>query len=120
MTVKAGQKCTAIKRIIVPENLVEDVKNALTFKNLQTTIGDPKIEGVRMGGLAGKDQESEVSEKINLLKKSQSLVYQKLDLIGADRDKGSFVPPTLFLNENLLQKQIAINRSFWSCSYNAI
>ena len=105
MTVKAGQKCTAIRRIIVPENLVEDVKNALTLKLTKTTIGDPQIEGVRMGSLAGKDQESEVSEKINLLKESQSLVYQKeLDLIGADKDKGSFVPPTLFLNEKPFTK----------------
>ena len=105
MTVKAGQKCTAIRRIIVPENLVEDVQNALTLKLTKTTIGDPQIEGVRMGSLAGKDQESEVSEKINLLKESQSLVYQKdLDLIGANRDKGSFVPPTLFLNEKPFTK----------------
>ena len=84
--------------------IITAASGALKFGFANVT-GDPQIEGVRMGSLAGKDQESEVSEKINLLKKSQSLVYQKeLDLLGADKDKGSFVPPTLFLNEKPFTK----------------
>ena len=56
MTVKAGQKCTAIRRIIVPANKVEDVQIALGKRLAKTTIGDPSVEGVRMGSLAGLDQ----------------------------------------------------------------
>ena len=53
---KAGQKCTAIRRIIVPEKLIEDVQIALGKRLAKTTIGDPKVEGVRMGSLAGNEQ----------------------------------------------------------------
>ena len=53
MTSKAGQKCTAVRRIIVPEKLAEDVQIALGKRLSETTIGDPSVEGVRMGSLAG-------------------------------------------------------------------
>ena len=69
MTVKAGQKCTAVRRIIVPEKLVEDVQIALGQRLSKTMIGDPQIEGVRMGSLAGNEQKEEVTEKVNQLSK---------------------------------------------------
>ena len=69
-TVKAGQKCTAVRRIIVPEKLIEDVQKILCERLSKTTIGDPSVEGVRMGSLAGNSQVMEVSEKVNLLAKS--------------------------------------------------
>ena len=102
MTVKAGQKCTAIRRIIVPEELLEDVNKAICNRLLKTTIGDPQIEGVRMGSLAGLDQLKEVSEKINLLSNSQEIVFgnNELELIGAEKEKGAFISPTLFINKN--------------------
>ena len=103
MTVKAGQKCTAIRRIIVPEKLVDDVQNALSKRLSKTTIGDPSVEGVSMGSLAGYPQVIEVSEKINELAKSQNIVYGDLehfDVIGADKNNGAFIPPILFLNDN--------------------
>ena len=56
MTVKTGQKCTAVRRIIVPEKLVEDVQIALGKRLSKTIIGDPAVEGVRMGSLAGNAQ----------------------------------------------------------------
>ena len=88
ITVKAGQKCTAIRRVIVPENLIEDVNNALSTKLNKTTIGNPQLEGVRMGSLAGKEQVIEVTEKINQLKKSQEIIYEKeLELVGALNQK---------------------------------
>ena len=62
MIVKAGQKCTAIRRILVPEKLVEDVQIALGQRLTKTTIGDPAIEGVRMGSLAGNEQKEEVTD----------------------------------------------------------
>jgi oxepin-CoA hydrolase / 3-oxo-5,6-dehydrosuberyl-CoA semialdehyde dehydrogenase len=103
MTVKCGQKCTAIRRIIVPENLVEDVQIALGAMLAKTTIGDPRVEGVRMGSLAGKEQVVEVREKVEKLLKSSELVYGNLDqfeVTGADKDKGAFLSPLLLLNND--------------------
>jgi oxepin-CoA hydrolase / 3-oxo-5,6-dehydrosuberyl-CoA semialdehyde dehydrogenase len=103
MTTKCGQKCTAVRRIIVPENLIQDVQIALGQKLLQTTIGDPKIEGVRMGALAGKTQLNEVLEKIEILSKSSEIVFgtkNNFELKGGDKIKGAFISPTLFLNSN--------------------
>lgn len=103
MTTKAGQKCTAIRRIIVPENLVEDVKIALGKRLANIIIGDPNVEGVRMGALAGKSQQKEVAEKVVQLSKTQEIVFgdlEKFEVIGADKNKGSFMSPILFLNKN--------------------
>jgi oxepin-CoA hydrolase/3-oxo-5,6-dehydrosuberyl-CoA semialdehyde dehydrogenase len=102
MTVKAGQKCTAIRRIIVPEELLEDVNKAICNRLLKTTIGDPQVDGVRMGSLAGLEQLKEVSDKINLLSNSQEIVFgnNELELIGAEKGKGAFISPTLFVNKN--------------------
>ena len=107
MTVKAGQKCTAIRRIIVPEKLVEDVQKALCDRLSKTTIGDPAIEGVRMGSLAGNSQVVEVSEKVNELAESQDIIYgdlENFDVVGANKNKGAFFPPILFLNDNPFEK----------------
>lgn len=103
MTVKCGQKCTAIRRIIVPENLVEDVQIALGKALSKVTIGDPQAEGVRMGALANKDQVQEVRERITELNKTAEIVFgdpEKVDLINADADKGAFLSPILMLEKN--------------------
>jgi oxepin-CoA hydrolase/3-oxo-5,6-dehydrosuberyl-CoA semialdehyde dehydrogenase len=103
MTVKAGQKCTAVRRIIVPEKLVEDVQIALGKRLAQTVIGNPEVEGVRMGSLAGLEQVKEVREKVEQLSKTQKMVFGNLDtyeVIGADKNKGAFMSPILFVNEN--------------------
>ncbi|RYD58735.1 MAG: phenylacetic acid degradation bifunctional protein PaaZ [Sphingobacteriales bacterium] len=101
MTVKTGQKCTAIRRIIVPADRVEDVQIALGKRLKGTTIGDPTVDGVRMGPLAGISQRNEVREKVQQLAKSQQIVIGSLDqfeVIGADKEKGAFLPPLVFLN----------------------
>ncbi len=103
MTVKAGQKCTAVRRIIVPEKLVEDVQIALGKRLAQTVIGNPAVEGVRMGSLAGLEQVKEVKEKVAQLSASQKIVFGDIDnfeVTGADKSKGAFLSPILFLNEN--------------------
>ena len=103
MTVKTGQKCTAIRRIIVPQEYIEDVQIALSKRLDKTIIGDPSVEGVRMGPLAGITQRHEVIGKIQQLKKTQKVVYgniNEFDVIGADKNKGAFIPPILFLNQN--------------------
>lgn len=101
ITTKAGQKCTAIRRIIVPADRVEDVQIALG-KRLQTNVvGDPAIKEVRMGPLAGISQRNEVREKVQQLSKTQEIVIGNLDnfeVMGADKEKGAFLPPLIFLN----------------------
>jgi oxepin-CoA hydrolase/3-oxo-5,6-dehydrosuberyl-CoA semialdehyde dehydrogenase len=101
VTTKAGQKCTAIRRIIVPANRVEDVQIALGKRLQTTTIGDPSLKEVRMGPLAGISQRNEVREKVQLLAKTQTVVigdYEQFEVIGADKEKGAFLPPLIFLN----------------------
>jgi oxepin-CoA hydrolase / 3-oxo-5,6-dehydrosuberyl-CoA semialdehyde dehydrogenase len=107
MTVKAGQKCTAVRRIIVPEKLVEDVQIKLGKRLSKTIIGDPAVEGVRMGSLAGKEQKTEVTEKVKQLSKTQEVVFGSLDefeVTGADKNKGAFISPILFLNDDPFNK----------------
>lgn len=107
MTVKCGQKCTAIRRIIVPENYVEDVEKALSAQLAKTVIGDPRQEGVRMGALAGRDQLSEVKQKLNELLEENELVYgnaELVNLVGADAAKGAFLAPVLLRNDRPFEK----------------
>jgi oxepin-CoA hydrolase/3-oxo-5,6-dehydrosuberyl-CoA semialdehyde dehydrogenase len=102
MTVKAGQKCTAIRRIFVPENKMEDVWKSLRQSLLQTVIGNPLNDKVRMGSLAGQSQRSEVKQQVQKLLASSQLIYGSLDsveLIDADANKGAFLSPLLLMNE---------------------
>lgn len=102
ITTKAGQKCTAVRRIMVPENRIEDVHIALGKRLSQNIIGDPNSEGVRMGSLAGLTQLLEVKEKVEILSKSQKIIigdFEKFEVKGADKNKGAFMPPIIFLNE---------------------
>ena len=103
MTTKAGQKCTAVRRIFVPENKIEDVQIALGKALAQTTIGNPLNSSVRMGSLAGKDQVKEVKAQLQRLLASSQIIYGSLDsveVIDADNINGSFISPILMLNEN--------------------
>ena len=112
MTTKCGQKCTAIRRVIVPENLVEDVQIALGQALSKTTIGDPQVEGVRMGALAGKAQVAEVQERVEQLAANSEIVYgnkDSIELIGADWDKGAFMSPIVMLQPKPFKYQEAHN-----------
>lgn len=103
ITVKAGQKCTAIRRILVPEKYIEDVQVALSQQLAKTAIGDPGVEGVRMGALASKLQVERVRHNVELLMKEQQVVYGDLDhfeVVGASREKGAFFSPILFRNDD--------------------
>lgn len=112
MTVKCGQKCTAIRRIIVPEAYMEDVQIALSAQLQKTTIGDPQQEGVRMGALAGKEQVDEVRAQLDKLLAENTLVYGDVDgfeVMGADKQKGAFLPPLLMVQEDPFNKQASHN-----------
>ncbi len=107
MTAKTGQKCTAIRRVIVPENLLEAVQIALGKSLMQTTIGDPQAEGVRMGALVSKPQQQKVQQQIQKLLESSRIVYgdlENFDVIGADKNKGAFLAPVVLLNEKPFER----------------
>ena len=99
MTAKAGQKCTAIRRIMVPQAQVDAVISALSERLAKTTIGDPRAEDTRMGALVSGSQKRDVLEKVGLLSAEAERVFGDPDnftVNGADKDKGAFLPPMLF------------------------
>ena len=101
MTAKAGQKCTAIRKALIPtahaDAAVQGIKAALA----KVVIGDPRLEQVRMGPLAGLAQRREVQSRINELRREADLVTEdRLELAGADADRGAFIAPALFFCRN--------------------
>lgn len=108
ITVKAGQKCTAVRRIMVPENYLEEVQQAVSARLASTKIGDPSVEGVRMGSLVSRLQVDRVRASVEQLALSQQMVFGNLDafdVVGADKDKGAFFSPILFRNDEPFDKQ---------------
>ena len=107
ITIKSGQKCTAIRRIIVPKNLVGDVQAALAKRLESVAIGDPRNKEVRMGPLASISQKEEVLSKIAELRKSCELITGggvPKSIIEGDLDKGCFVSPTLLYCDKPFEK----------------
>ncbi|WP_298492209.1 phenylacetic acid degradation bifunctional protein PaaZ [uncultured Maritimibacter sp.] len=99
MTTKAGQKCTAIRRILAPEARVADVIAALEARLSKTVIGDPADPATRMGALVSTDQRADVLEKVAILSSEAKRVIgdpDRFDVHNADKDKGAFLPPMLF------------------------
>ncbi len=102
VTVKCGQKCTAIRRVIVPEKYLEDVQIAIGQAFAKTAIGNPRNENVRMGALAGMSQRNEVLEKLEELKASSEIVFgdpKKVEVIDGNNEQGAFMSPVLLLNK---------------------
>ena len=107
MTLKAGQRCTGIRRIFVPENKMEDIWQAIGTALAQTTIGNPLNEKVRMGSLAGQTQRKEVKEQLQKLMTVSKLVYgspDTVEVLDADPAQGAFMSPLLLLNEKPWQQ----------------
>ncbi|MFY0309850.1 phenylacetic acid degradation bifunctional protein PaaZ [Leisingera sp. D0M16] len=99
MTTKAGQKCTAIRRIIAPQAQVDAVIEALSARLAKTQIGDPRLETTRMGALVSNSQKRDVLEKAEIIGQEAERVFgdpANFSVDGADADKGAFVPPMLF------------------------
>ena len=99
MTTKAGQKCTAIRRTIVPAGMEGDVVKALKARLEKTTIGDPAVDGVRMGPLASAGQVRDVGAAAARIREAGELVFGGGDfqVVGADREKGAFFGPMLMV-----------------------
>ena len=107
ITIKTGQKCTAVRRILVPEGLIDEVEKSIAERLAKTIIGDPSQEGVRMGALATKTQVERVRENVDILAKSQEIVFGDLDgfdVVGADKKLGAFFSPVLFRNNDPFNK----------------
>lgn len=99
MTTKAGQKCTAIRRILAPDAHVPAVIEALSERLAKTTIGDPSLETTRMGALVSAGQKRDVLEKANILASEAERVFGNpgdFAVNGADAESGAFLPPMLF------------------------
>lgn len=102
VTVKCGQKCTAIRRVFVPEKYLEDVQIAIGAAFSKTPVGDPRNENVRMGALASISQRNDVLEKLEQLTAISEIVYgnpKHIELVAGDAEKGAFLSPILLLNK---------------------
>ena len=96
MTVKAGQKCTAIRRVLAPAQVVPQLLNAIGARLAGVKMGNPRNESVRMGPLVNKAQQQAAIDGIAALKREARIVYESTDApIDADPAKGAFVAPTL-------------------------
>jgi oxepin-CoA hydrolase/3-oxo-5,6-dehydrosuberyl-CoA semialdehyde dehydrogenase len=98
MTTKAGQKCTAIRRTLVHESMVENVIKAVSTSLAGVKLGDPSIDGIRMGPLVGKSQVNDVLANVEKLEKTSELVYgnpKNFEIAAGDKAKGAFFPSTL-------------------------
>jgi oxepin-CoA hydrolase / 3-oxo-5,6-dehydrosuberyl-CoA semialdehyde dehydrogenase len=100
MTVKAGQKCTAIRRAFVPAQHLDAVVEAASARLAKTTIGNPAAEGVRMGALASLEQREEVRRGVKALADAGRIAFgdpEKVEVIDADAERGAFVSPILLV-----------------------
>jgi oxepin-CoA hydrolase/3-oxo-5,6-dehydrosuberyl-CoA semialdehyde dehydrogenase len=102
MTIKAGQKCTAVRRILVPEEYIDEVQEAISSRLATTKIGNPAMEGVRMGPLASSLQAQRVRSSVEELSKSQPIVFGDMDhfeILGEQVKREAFFSPILFRND---------------------
>jgi len=100
MTIKAGQKCTAVRRILVPEPHIDAFQESLIAQLSKTVIGNPSSEGVRMGALVGCSQREDVISQVEKLSDESEMVYgstsnSDLSLVGANAEVGTFMSPIL-------------------------
>ena len=105
MTVKAGQKCTAIRRALVPAAVADEVTHAARERLAQVIVGSPaavrgegEAGGVRMGPLASLEQREEVRRSVKALLSGARLTFgdpEHVDVVGASADRGAFLSPLL-------------------------
>jgi oxepin-CoA hydrolase/3-oxo-5,6-dehydrosuberyl-CoA semialdehyde dehydrogenase len=102
MTAKAGQKCTAIRRTIVPDGVMDDVIAALKKRLAGVQVGDPAVEGVKMGPLASRTQVRDVGSATEAIRQGAELLFggrDQMNVVGADAEKGAFFPITLLATD---------------------
>jgi oxepin-CoA hydrolase / 3-oxo-5,6-dehydrosuberyl-CoA semialdehyde dehydrogenase len=102
MTVKAGQKCTAIRRALVPAAVADQVAEAVRDQLAEIVVGNPAEESVRMGALASLDQREEVRRSVKALLGAGRIVSgdpDHVDVVGASAERGAFMAPLLLLDD---------------------
>jgi oxepin-CoA hydrolase/3-oxo-5,6-dehydrosuberyl-CoA semialdehyde dehydrogenase len=115
MTVKAGQKCTAIRRAFVPSGVVDDVVEAVRAKLAKVTVGNPAEESVRMGALASLEQREEVRRSLKALQSAATTVFgdpEHVDVVGADEERGAFLSPILLRAEDAAAEELHAVEAF--------
>jgi oxepin-CoA hydrolase/3-oxo-5,6-dehydrosuberyl-CoA semialdehyde dehydrogenase len=103
MTVKAGQKCTAIRRAFVPAHLIGAVSEAASARLSRVLVGAPGADGVTMGALVGLEQRKDVRAAVARLARAGSVIYgdpDKVEVVGADAERGAFLSPMLLLADD--------------------
>ncbi|UDF34741.1 UNVERIFIED_ORG: phenylacetic acid degradation bifunctional protein PaaZ [Shinella sp. XGS7] len=108
MSAKAGQKCTAIRRAIVPARHIDAVASMLRERLAKIRVGDPAVEGVRMGALASKEQQADVAERLAALSAGNEIVFGARDgfaPVGEGVEQGAFFAPTLLLCRDALANE---------------
>jgi oxepin-CoA hydrolase/3-oxo-5,6-dehydrosuberyl-CoA semialdehyde dehydrogenase len=103
MTVKAGQKCTAIRRALVPAALADQVAEAASERLASVVVGNPAAEGVQMGALAGLEQRDEVRRSVKALLSAGRIVSgdpDHVDVVGASAERGAFMAPLLLQTDD--------------------
>jgi oxepin-CoA hydrolase / 3-oxo-5,6-dehydrosuberyl-CoA semialdehyde dehydrogenase len=98
MTVKAGQKCTAIRRAFVPADRIDEVTEAARQRLAAVTVGNPANPAVQMGSLASLHQRDEVRRSLKALLDTATLLFgdpERVDVLDADPERGAFLPPIL-------------------------
>jgi oxepin-CoA hydrolase/3-oxo-5,6-dehydrosuberyl-CoA semialdehyde dehydrogenase len=109
MTVKAGQKCTAIRRALVPSGMVDDVVEAARNRLAKVTVGNPADESVRMGALASLEQREEVRRSLKALQSVAKIVFgdpERVDVAGADAERGAFLSPILLCADDASAEEV--------------
>lgn len=106
MIVKCGQKCTAVRRIVVPEKYLDEVKSSVKAALASLVVGDPRTENVRMGPLAGLAQRAEVQAGLDALLKQSELVFGDYETSFNHPSKGAFVHPILLVNNQPFQNML--------------
>lgn len=95
MTTKAGQKCTAIRRVIAPRTQIDALTEALNKRLAQTVIGQPQLDTTRMGPLASLDQRAEVLARVKDLQSVAEIVSSDVAMNDVDQEQGAFLSPVL-------------------------
>ncbi|MEI2825975.1 MAG: aldehyde dehydrogenase family protein [Dermatophilaceae bacterium] len=104
VTSKSGQKCTCIRRIFVPTELVEPTVEALTARLAKVVVGDPRIEGTTMGPLVSASQRDDVASAVRALMKGAEVRLGGPDVVptvaSGDVERGGFFPPTVLVAQD--------------------
>jgi oxepin-CoA hydrolase / 3-oxo-5,6-dehydrosuberyl-CoA semialdehyde dehydrogenase len=103
MTVKAGQKCTAIRRALVPVTMMDAVAQAVRDRLAKVVVGSPAADGVRMGALASLEQREEVRRSVKALLSAARIVSgdpDRVEVVGASAERGAFIAPLLLRTDD--------------------